>query len=70
MDMSRNMILMVVRVPVHVVELDRSDPHLVAEAGHHHDPALRRLDTFEKEPAQQEVAVVVRAEHALMAVYG
>lgn len=60
----------VVLVPVHVVELDRLDAHVVAEAGHDHDPALRLFDAVKQHPAQHEVAVVVGAKLAFEAVDG
>ena len=61
---------MVVLVPVHVVELDRFEPHLVAQAADHNDAACRFLDTLVKQPAEEEVTLVVCAELAFEAVIG
>ena len=60
----------VARFPVHVIEPDRLQPHVVAEAGHDDDPAPERLDPLEEQAAEQEVAVVVCAQLALEAILG
>lgn len=57
-------------VPVHIVELDRPEPHPVAKAGHDHDPAHRRLDAVEEHPAENEMAVMVGAKLAFEPVNG
>ena len=61
-------VLVIILVPVHVVELDCLDPHIIAKAADDHDPAFCRFDPVEQQAAQQEVAIVVRPEHAFVPV--
>ena len=60
----------VVLVPVHVVELDGLEPHIVAKASHDYDAALAFLDSLEQQPAKQEMPIMVRAQHAFKTIYG
>ena len=60
----------VVLVPVHVVELDGAQAHLVAKARNHHDPARGLFDPVEQQPAEQEVAIVIGAQLAFMSRLG
>ena len=63
------LIRVIVLVPVHIVELDSLDPHIVAQARDHHDAAVAFLDALKQQTRQQEVAVMVRAKHAFMAIH-
>ncbi len=65
-----DLVRVIVVLPVHVVELDGFEAHLVAFTGDHDDPPVGGIDTLEQQPAQQEMPVVIHAQLTFETVDG
>lgn len=65
-----NRIGTVVLVPVHIVEQDCLNAHIVAKAGHDHDPPLCLVNAIKEHAAEHEMAIMVDFELAFETILG